>query len=400
MLGKHCLDGCIVSPNRRFHRSAFTLVELLITISVIALLASTLLFALYSAQETARTQKTKSLIAKLDSIIKAKHESYKTRRVPISLGADTFTDRNSNGVRDFGEPLINDWNGDGSWNASVDPQLAAKIRLDCLRDQMRMELPDRWSDILDDPVTPFGAAEKIARPSVSEGYRRRANAGTPTDQYQGAECLYLIVAAAEQGDGDAHGSIKSDQIGDIDGDGFPEFIDAWGRPIEFLRSAPGFPSDLQIVGRGTANTANVGRVTWQDPTLSTTPGSYVGGILAKPDPTYGTPSPESMVRITRHTAKTTVFPPEIAIVSELTGSAITTSQPFIILPPDPFDPRGASSKPSFALYPLIYSAGPDHAYGILADSTPKLHYSASGVQPVSPIGPFLTKLVGSGGAAS
>jgi hypothetical protein len=34
-------------------------------------------------------------------------------------------------------------------------------------------------------------------------------------------------------------------VGDKDGDGLPEFHDAWGEPISFLRWAPGFVSDLQ-----------------------------------------------------------------------------------------------------------------------------------------------------------
>src|SRR5690606_16654245 len=35
------------------------------------------------------------------------------------------------------------------------------------------------------------------------------------------------------------------EIGDIDGDGLFEFVDAWERPISFLRWAPGFESAMQ-----------------------------------------------------------------------------------------------------------------------------------------------------------
>src|SRR5690606_827021 len=62
---------------------------------------------------------------------------------------------------------------------------------------------------------------------------------------QGAECLYMIVMFATA-DGEARGLFAENQIGDVDGDGAPEFLDGWGRPINFLRWAPGFESDQQL----------------------------------------------------------------------------------------------------------------------------------------------------------
>ena len=72
-------------------RAAFTLIELLISISIIAIMASMMLFALYSAQESAKADKTKALIAKLDSIIKSRWDSYRTRRVPVDTSAEQLT---------------------------------------------------------------------------------------------------------------------------------------------------------------------------------------------------------------------------------------------------------------------------------------------------------------------
>ena len=62
--------------------------------------------------------------------------------------------------------------------------------------------------------------------------------------YAPAECLYLIVTLA--GGEDARTQFSADEVGDTDGNGLYEFIDGWGRPIYFLRWAPGFnDSDLQ-----------------------------------------------------------------------------------------------------------------------------------------------------------
>jgi prepilin-type N-terminal cleavage/methylation domain-containing protein len=94
----------------RRSRRAFTLVELLITVSIIAIMASMVLFAVYSAQEMAKTQKTKALIAKLDAIIKAKYETYKTARVQ-GVPLDEFIDRNGDGILTVGDFVDANWNG-------------------------------------------------------------------------------------------------------------------------------------------------------------------------------------------------------------------------------------------------------------------------------------------------
>jgi hypothetical protein len=48
------------------------------------------------------------------------------------------------------------------------------------------------------------------------------------------------------GNPEAMEQFGQDEVGDVDGDGLPEFIDGWGMPVSFLRWAPGFnDSDLQ-----------------------------------------------------------------------------------------------------------------------------------------------------------
>jgi hypothetical protein len=61
---------------------------------------------------------------------------------------------------------------------------------------------------------------------------------------QSAECLYMIVTVA-CGDGEARTLFHENDIGDTDGDGAREFLDGWGKPIGFLRWAPGFDSQIQ-----------------------------------------------------------------------------------------------------------------------------------------------------------
>ena len=126
------------------------------------------------------------------------------------------------------------------------------------------------------------------RPAASNNYfatlkAAQAKFGSAWDSMkheQTAECLYMIVTRGLD-DPDVMEQFSPDEIGDVDGDGLPEFLDGWGNPIKFLRWAPAYKSPLQ------------------------------------PDP-----------------------------------ATVTQSDPFDPLNVDP-------KKPTYPLYPLIYSAGPD-----------------------------------------
>lgn len=365
-------------------RRGFTLVELLITVSIIGIMASMVLFAMFGATESARKRKTEALVARLNAIVQAKWESYETRRIPVTLLAGT------------------------------NPQLAAKQRLDCLRDLMRMEMPDRWTDVDDDPATPFEfnpPNPKMARPALSQGYlrqltaaRNRTPAPSPSDigLNAGAECLYLIVKGVVGEDGDGSDALKPDSIADTDGDGLLEFVDAWGTPIKFLRWAPGFFLDSTsgaapeccIQVRGQVVTFKRGKAaipappTPEEPTVMTAtnlggmstshfsqiPGSYAGArlIVLKPDGrTYDlteTAKVEQyswgMTEVTFTWAFNATNPPDL------------TGDKFAILKGDSSDYRGVYPNAiSFAMTPLIYSAGPNKCFGINPELNPILHYA-------------------------
>jgi hypothetical protein len=115
---------------------------------------------------------------------------------------------------------------------------------------MRMEMPDRVTD-LEFPVNINDAPMFLTNsPSVWRNYRRRiaaniARGNNWTNQHEHSECLYMILAAMRDGDSTGLDSFSESEIGDTDNDGMPEILDAWGRPIYFLRWAPGYASDLQ-----------------------------------------------------------------------------------------------------------------------------------------------------------
>ena len=215
------------SIQRRLQREnrAFTLVELLVVIAIITVLASTAVFTMFGVREDVREKSTQATVSQIGEIIATQFEEYRVRPLPIQIPA------------------------------AASPEFAAGLRLLAVRQLMRMELPDRVSDVVDGPapiVVGSGPPILMPNPSLWLAYRRRAEAtlgvnwpNTWTVEHQGAECLYMILAAIRDGDRTGLDGISESQIGDFDKDKMPEILDAWGKPIEFLRWAPGFRSDIQ-----------------------------------------------------------------------------------------------------------------------------------------------------------
>lgn len=305
--------------SRSVRRPSFTLVELMVVISIIGVLASAVLMAMAGVMEQAKVVRTKAQVAKLHELIMTKWQSYNTRTLRVTLPAltqpatgpprrwpvipETFVDSNGNGKWDTGEPHPADENQNGVYDSGV-----ARVRLDMLRDLMRMELPDRISDLTDNPALLWPAA--MPKPSLFLSYRRRADAAIKarhgataswtdstkwTTSYQGAECLYLIIASIREGDSRGIDYFKESEIGDIDDDGMFEILDAWGRPIEFLRWPAGYASEVQPLDASVAA--------------------------------------------------------------------------------DSFDPFHVDTRQTYRLVPLIYSAGPDGIYDIVTDSPTAIRYS-------------------------
>jgi len=267
----------------------FTLVELLVVVAIIAILASLFLAGMYTAQESARVERTKATIAKINNIIMQRWDSYRTRRVPIMVGTTP--------------PFVNYYAQSSAFGVYPPPtsKIIAAQRLDALHELMRLELPEQWSDVVYTPyamaaapsaacvlsagqppnlfassysVSATGGAATVnlygqPPPSVWLAYQRKllaittlnqsrgqapsasgnsaipGNSNSPTTTNEGAECLYLICTSGLSDEIDDRDLFKPSEVADTDGDGALEFVDAWGTPIIFIRWAPGFLSEMQ-----------------------------------------------------------------------------------------------------------------------------------------------------------
>ena len=205
-------------------RPAFTLVELLVVMGVLAMMSSLVLVGLASAAEQARVARTRSQVQKIHELLMTRWEDYRYRRVEPMETSDTagFT----------GTPRV---------------LLRQRYRVDKIRQLMRMEMPCHKEDVM------FGigntsvaiGSETGNEPALWRRYRRSvinragsfANWTVPNDD---AESLNMILESIQDGETNGLDFFKPSEIGDTDGDGMPEILDGWGQPIHFIRWAPGF----------------------------------------------------------------------------------------------------------------------------------------------------------------
>jgi len=192
-----------------------------------------------SAVEAARRARTKATIVKLHTLLMERYESYKTRRVDVNQGI----------LNQIETAFQN-----GDIDARQRGQVLADARLLATRELMKLEMPDRWSDVIGNsvsslpPTTPINSFVQplilSTRPSLTQAYLRRYRSINTADvatiqSNQGAECLYMVIMLAT-GDGEARTLFGQQDIGDTDGDGAPEFLDGWGNSIQLIRWPAGF----------------------------------------------------------------------------------------------------------------------------------------------------------------
>lgn len=203
-------------------RRGVTLIELLITMAIMAIISAAILGTASAAMEAARRDRTRVLVTKIGGLITEQVASYETRRVPLLPNI---------------EQAINDAIVAGTITPTQRGQMIADARLLAVRELMLKEMPDRLDDIQHVPIMLQGS------PTLAQRYFRRYTAaqGASNDS---AECLYMAVMAAT-GDGEARTLFAKQDIGDTDEDGANEFVDGWGQPISWLRWPSGVVSDLQ-----------------------------------------------------------------------------------------------------------------------------------------------------------
>lgn len=227
-------------------RHGFTLIELLVTLAAVSMLVAMLSGILWYALASGRDADSKRMVVAIGQTVQRRYDQFLERPLPVDLRVAITK--------------INELDLAGR---DLDPQRAEDLaiaRLLVKREMMRMEMPERFSDILDPPVL-LPARTSLNRYLYDVLTDPELD---PTPEHQSAECLYLLGQRDFTGAPDLWVKLEGQQRDvlhpkyaeegkvfdaaertDLDGDKLWEWRDGWGQPIRFLRWAPGFESDLQ-----------------------------------------------------------------------------------------------------------------------------------------------------------
>lgn len=167
-------------------RKAFTLIEILVVLSIITFLMAMAITSVSMMQEYAKESATRSTLQRLGRRLDRRFSAFDiwfNKREDSLLGEIGFTIK------------------------STRSRLLGRKRI------LKREFPQSWSEI-----------------------RSRSDI-TPDKAAEGAEVLYyMLTEMTAFGPGAVNeGEFSTQEIGDTDGDGLLEFVDAWGNPIRFYR---------------------------------------------------------------------------------------------------------------------------------------------------------------------
>ena len=179
-------------------RHGFSLVELLVAITIILVLMAIMGAGLSAARSSGAKQKTLATINAIDTIVQRHFLACESNAGAASLPGD---------------------------------------RGAVLRQLVTADMPDSWAEVrhLKANASKFGSARH-------RRYVATLDVVQPTDQYSSAECLFMIVMQGGLADCLACSALDLAPKGDKDGDGAPEFLDAWGEPIHYVLWPGGFES--------------------------------------------------------------------------------------------------------------------------------------------------------------
>lgn len=218
------------------HDRGFTLIEILIVLMIVSFLLAGLGVTISNMMASAREAQTVATLQKIDGLIAERQQGME--RV-FFQGRDfrRFVDS-------FHEKLIQ---GDPSGTPPI-PQLFGlspkAVEAGARKDFFRIIFPQRFSEMIDGNVD--GIPDRIFGDEVYGDGKGSVvwNGGSPLQvpqnhqpETESSELLYFALTRMATYGVAPVGTdeFSTDEVADTDGDGLPEFVDGWGRPLRFYR---------------------------------------------------------------------------------------------------------------------------------------------------------------------
>jgi hypothetical protein len=267
--------------NKPVRRLGLTLVELLVTISLITVVSSMFLVAYRAAATEASNMRTQSTIRKISEVLVSRMQEYENYPISFARGTGNV----------FATPVPG--NAIPALPATADEYepkgiLLERLRVMLLREMIAQEMPDYYQDIkISAPIVKnYWTGLAAVGPNVNAGpqpivvtasespraarLKARLNLANPNWAskieilYQSppnpnskselereltrsnAEFLYLIVEDSILNGSPAIELFGKSEIGDTDGDGLLEFLDSFRQPICWVRWPTGFPETTRF----------------------------------------------------------------------------------------------------------------------------------------------------------
>lgn len=206
-------------------RRGFSLLELLIVIGIIAILATLSIVVMQGTLNQAREDATAMTITKVSELLEERITAFDraANRAIISAEGDQL-ERDAKGF--FGFP-----------NASAEPRLLRRRVAEIIARKrlFRTFFPQRFGE-MPDLLDATGAASPNGIPDDIE-QKTTFDPTLHNPVTENAEVLYFMLTQMPVFGVTPVGAdaFNSGEVQDTDGDGLPEFVDAWGNPLRFYR---------------------------------------------------------------------------------------------------------------------------------------------------------------------
>ena len=230
-------------------RSAFTLIELLLVISIIAVLGSLAVGVIESSQEDSRVAATQARVQMIEKLMEVELEDYEVKRSPIPF----------NNIGNIVATIVarGEWNGAAANLRLHARNLKRMITLDLIRAEMPDFQDGNSGDLGQFPTPRFlrylvddlklttgngGDIDTIVRAAYQghttasvlrwNNWSGAIAAGTDSTA-NSAEVLYRILSDLDVDGTSGIDLLGNPAVGDSDEDGVLEVVDAWGGPLRF-----------------------------------------------------------------------------------------------------------------------------------------------------------------------